>query len=289
MDDDNDDFYNYVTGLIPITESETYLNKSITSDQSSFMEQSLKFNDLNPQRKFIKLENFDKAVNEQNCCILSVPIDSDDHDSEIVLYMNYEIFSNDKNKEQISNFYCRICVFISVDKIILANYKSYSRGNYEENILHQFEVDFPRMDILFNSMQCDAPHLLKYIDRLKIYSHEITGNAFNLLIMLCTQSPFFDPYAMIHRIYTESDNQIHIVSGPGTPTINIIDNDTSIDIIYKKTFKSINSITKETVCLYDTTMRLTIDLIIVRAGYIFSGYAYCKSGLGLIHWIKKFE
>lgn len=202
----------------------------------------------------------------------------------------------EKNKNKILSTHSSFCIMFTMDKIIkeiLTSFTSNKKINYVDieairNIENQIKLDFPRMEIYFGSKKCVSFN--KFIDKISKYnkySHNMMYSVYYLILMFCTQASFFYPFNTIHNIYTNSDNDIHIIPSEDFPKIYIVDNKTSIDIIFKNIFKYTNINSDEIITRFHTFMVITIKLIEKHNRYIFSknNYGVCDSGM--LYWIKE--
>lgn len=129
------------------------------------------------------------------------------------------------------------------------------------NILKQLSYDFHRMDIRINFIKIlTLEHFLESLSKYKKYYYHIVSNIFNLILILCTQSSFFYLYNTIFTIYYLPEYNIHIISDVDYPTINIIENQSSLNITIKKNFNYINIDTGEKISQFYTYMDFFIDL-----------------------------
>lgn len=262
---------------IPIEQSETcILCGSINSFVHVHPEQQL--------NKSINMEKEYATIPALFFDILKINLTKDD---TMIIYYDTD-FQDQRTKYQIINLDHHFCVLFSTDKIIDEIYCTYTLdGDVKQNILDQVDLDFFRMDINFNSVKCQTVANFKNcIDKFKKYSYG-DNNLYNLILMLSTQSSFYYPFAILNDVYTEVKSGMYVMTATDFPYINIIDKKTSVDIIFKKTFKHINVETKEISNRFHTFMVLTIDLINMPDGYIFCGDRYCQTEIGMIYWIKE--
>lgn len=190
---------------------------------------------------------------------------TDLNDDMMIIYKDTD-FQTDTNKMQISALENNFCVLFSANLIIHEILVSYTNSDADakQNILDQLAIDFSRMSMHLNSEKCRNIDLFKKsIVKYKKYAHHIMGNLYDLIIMLSTQSSFYYPFKIVHDVYDLPDSNIHVISDSDRPNINIIDHNTSIDIIFKKTFKYIDIINKKILNRFYTLMILTIDVVTV--------------------------
>ena len=199
---------------------------------------------------------------------------------------------------------------------ILESYTTTSYGtSHLDKIFKQMALDFPRMEILFNSESVERgehlslgsiiptgsprdpvwnSELCTTIDMFqnKIigfcrYSHPKLGTVYNLLVMLCTQASFFYPFNILNKIYTLDDLGIHVMASDDPGCISIVDNKISIDIIFKKLFKYMNTSTETVITKFWTCMVITIYLVEETDGYIFYGKKYCSYDNAIVYCVKE--
>lgn len=221
-------------------------------------------------------------------------IDGKFKDNMIVLN-DFDLANQDTKRkilESISNF----CVISSINKItneILVSYSNNKNIKYitkdaKENIMNQVGLDFPRMKLYLQYKECtDINVFLAWIEKYKKYAHPIMENLYNLILMLCTQASFFYPYNTIHGIYTMSNSDFYVLPSSDFPTVNIVDNGKTIDIVFRKTFSYTNINSNEVVTKIHTFMVIPIELMEVPSGYIFSGSKYAQCNSCMIYWIKE--
>jgi len=213
---------------------------------------------------------------------------SDLNGDEIMIVYRDTDFTCDINKMQVATMKTNFCVTFTVNIIIQEILTSYSNGNTKQNIMDQFNMDFFRMSMHLNSIKChNMEFFKKSIEKYKKYSHHIMDNLYDLIIMLSTQSSFYYPFKIVHDVYDLPESNIRIISDTDRPNINIIDHNTSIDIIFKKTFKYINIENRQILNRFYTSMILTIDLVTIPSGYIFSAYHYCQADSSVLYWIRE--
>ncbi|MEM3062509.1 MAG: hypothetical protein QW303_03040 [Nitrososphaerota archaeon] len=202
-------------------------------------------------------------------------------------------------KRKILSMKCGFCVVLSVDKIIEEIATSYTTSkrlelymseSTKKNILNQIVLDFPRCDLYLNHMKCDnMSNLFGFCSRFRKYIHPFSGNVENLLLMLTTQASFYYPFSLVNDIYTNPTSGLHIISSAtnDVPLINIVDNGSSIDVIFKKNFSYVNIKSVKTIKkIFYTFMILTIDLIDNSDGTEFHDHVYGRCRSGVTYWIK---
>lgn len=215
---------------------------------------------------------------------------------DTVIIFKEKDLEREENKTKILSTHYNFCVEFDMDKIInelLASYSTKKNGVYiypetKLNIIDQIKLDFPRMEIYFNSIKCNTINQFNnHIMKFNNYSHDVMESIYYLLIMFCTQASFYYPFSIIHNIYTFHDSGIHVTPAKDYPCINIVAYSTSIEIIFKKTFQYTNINTSEIITKFYTFMVITINLMESPNGYFFSGkkYGECKSGI--LYWVKE--
>lgn len=229
----------------------------------------------------------------------------------IFFFEKDEIFGKENNRINIlSNNYNYGIIFDS-DKTIIEMVKSYSdcNLNYVENstmplkeqvelegilpnatrinIFDQFIIDFPRMQVYINYYKCDSIHLFQTLmSKYKTYTHPILQTVFNLIVMLCTQASFYYPYQIIHTLYSLLDHEICAIPSTDPPCINIIENKSSIEIVFKKMFKYFDAKTEQTLCHFSTYFVVTIDLVSTPDRYIYYGKKYGVCSSTIVYWFN---
>lgn len=209
---------------------------------------------------------------------------------EVVVIYKDDDLKQESNRSQLTTSECNFCVLFNVETVIKEILHSYLNeiNDSKDNIIKQVNLDFPRMSICHNSKACEnVDELHELINRFKKYKHSVTNNLYDLLLMLTTQSPFFYPFKIIYDIYSSPDSNIHIIADSDMPTINIINKNNSIDVVFKKTFKHIDVDNRKILNRFHTFMIFTIDLITVPAGYIYPEFNYSDTNFGILHWIKE--
>ena len=225
-----------------------------------------------------------------------------DFDDTMVIYRDTDLHKENIRKQIISidhNF----SVLFSMQKIIREILLSYTENNSKieysknivltpeskENIFKQIDIDFPRLNISTNSVRCrNKEDFIVFCAKFANYKHPVVENLAYLLLMLSTQASFYYPFNFISNIYNSPDTGIHVTSTMDHPYIDIVDNGTSVDIVFKKIFKAIKiSDDEELISKFHTFMLLTIDLIDKSSFYFFNNYKYCECELGMMYWIKE--
>ena len=225
-----------------------------------------------------------------------------DFDDTMVIYRDTDLQKEDIKKQIISIDY-NFCVLFSMHKIIKEILLSYTDNDNEieytanailtpeskENILKQIDIDFPRLNISTNSVRCtNKEDFIVFCAKFANYKHPIMENLAYLLLMLSTQASFYYPFNFVNNIYNSPDTGIHVTSTGDYPYIDIVDNGTSVDIVFKKVFKAIKiDDDEELISKFHTFMLLTIDLIDKPSFYFFNNYKYCECELGMMYWIKE--
>lgn len=191
-------------------------------------------------------------------------------------YIVVMIKEKDLNVIASSNF----LYVIKKDNIIEELYETLG-----ENYINQFNLDFPRMEILYNSIKCDRSLFFENILRYKNIFHPFLNNLMNLIIMLSTQASFFYLFKYLHDIYTISDSNLYITQNNDYPIINIIDKIDKIFIIYRKTFLYTNL--EKNITKINGYMIINFDICNTSNGYLMYGKKYCKYKNCIIYWIKE--
>lgn len=210
------------------------------------------------------------------------------------LVLNYYELMRTENKTKILSSNSNCCVIFSILSNIREIISSYSQNkvfnitlNIKNNILHQIRLDFPRMIINFGREKVlTLAELYKKIDRFEKYSINIVQNVYWLILTLCTQASFYYLYSVLYELYTIEDLNLHILQDQSYPIINIIDNQSSLDIIFYKSFIYKDIGTHETVSIFNTFMVVVIDLQETNDGYIFYGKKYGIYKSCKMYWIK---
>ena len=112
-----------------------------------------------------------------------------------------------------------------------------------DNVLNQFKVDYDRMIVKINNERYKTiDDFKKKIEKYICFKYEPTYRLYYLIIMICTQSSFYDMYDIIDRIYTDKNSSDNIViSSEDSPVIELFTKDNKLDIVVKKGFKLINT------------------------------------------------
>lgn len=181
-----------------------------------------------------------------------------------IIYHDNKLSSNVSNPKISHN-----CFYITFDtnKIIKEISQSYQKdgGNRFRNITKANNIDFPRMTVHYNRKQLtDQLNFYSMIMKFRAYWHHIVDTYYELLIMLVTQAPFFYSYKIIHEFYNDSENNLSIVQHTDSPTIDIIDDideNKTIKIMFKKTYKLVDTNTKKTIQMYHTCMMISFNII----------------------------
>jgi len=204
------------------------------------------------------------------------------------------------NRTKILETDHNFCILLDTDKLIKETFLSYANDktittmNMESctNIVAQLLLDFPRMELYTNGkLCCTISELNDSISKFEVYHHNIMISVYYLIILLCTQSSFFYPFSIIHNIYTLEDLGIYILPHDDYPNINIIHNHTSIDMVFKKTFKYVNINSNEIITKFHTFMVITINLVKfgdkVDDNHQYARYTKKYSECsGILYWIK---
>ncbi|MEM0353973.1 MAG: hypothetical protein QXW79_00190 [Thermoplasmata archaeon] len=217
---------------------------------------------------------------------------------DIIAFHQYDLEKN-YVKQKILSMNCGFCVVLSVNKIIEEILISYSTNKQLElfmsdstkkNILNQVIIDFPRCDVYLNHRKCEnIMDLFSFCGMFRKYIHLPSRNVENLLLMLATQASFYYPFSIVNNIYTNPTSGLHVISSTtnDVPLIDIVNNNGSIDVIFKKNFGYINIKSNKTVKKkFYTFMILTIDLIDRSDGTEINdhNYGHCRSAI--TYWIK---
>ena len=196
----------------------------------------------------------------------------------------------EENKTKILSCHSNYCINFSMDKIIPELLFSYSVNktiNYMDNatkdkILEQINIDFPRMELYYNNKKCESLyHFKSSIEKFNQYSHDKLYTLYYLIIMLCTQASFYYPFSTIYNIYSLPETDIFVLSDDDFPYVNVVDNGTNVEIVFRKIFKYFNIRTEQTITKFHTFMVITIDLVEEKNGY----YATCSKGM--LYWITE--
>ena len=198
-----------------------------------------------------------------------------------------DIFGKEIGKTDILANNYNYGIIFDVDKTIMEIFGSYCDYilNCLDNptrikIFDQFLIDFPRMQLYINFYKCESINLFQNLmSKYKQYSHSILKTVFDLIVMLCTQASFYYPYNIVHTLYSLPKYEIYVIPSTDPPCINIIENTSSIEIIFKKMFKFFDTKTEKTLLHFSTYFVVTIDLVSIPDGYIFYGkkYGVCSS------------
>ena len=122
--------------------------------------------------------------------------------------------------------------------------------------------------------------------KFESYTINITQNVYWLILLLCTQASFFNPFFILHDLYTIEDLNIYIIQDTDTPIIDIIDNNTCIEIIFQKKFLYKNIDTREIITTFYTFIVIKITLHQTTDGYIFNDRKYGAYTDSKIYLIK---
>jgi hypothetical protein len=210
-----------------------------------------------------------------------------------------DFFNDDEyliNKKKIleSNFCC--CVHFEMERIIKEILNSYlvdksldhMDNDAKNRILEQFDIDFPRMILCYDSIRCNSISEFKTkIEKFDKFGHIVTYTLYYLIVMLCTQASFYYPFSILHNIYTLHDIGIHILPDEDYPFVNIIDNKTHLNIIFKKVMKYFDINTQKIITKIHTFMIIRIEMEEEANGYIFYGKKYVKNSSGSLYWVKE--
>ena len=198
-----------------------------------------------------------------------------------------DIFGKEIGKTDILANNYNYGIIFDVDKTIMEIFGSYCDYilNCLDNptrikIFDQFLIDFSRMQLYINFYKCESVNLFQNLmSKYKQYSHSILKTVFDLIVMLCTQASFYYPYNIVHTLYSLPKYEIYVIPSTDPPCINIIENTSSIEIIFKKMFKFFDTKTEKTLLHFSTYFVVTIDLVSIPDGYIFYGkkYGVCSS------------
>jgi hypothetical protein len=78
--------------------------------------------------------------------------------------------------------------------------KSYS--NNQKEIFYQFDKDYYRQNIIFNSKSLDKQAFLQQLQKYSVYYNEYVNLTFDMIIvLLCCQSTYELPYKLLMNIY----------------------------------------------------------------------------------------
>lgn len=209
-----------------------------------------------------------------------------DEEDMIMVYNNTD-FKDPTIRERIIESNQNFCILFSVETIISEILHSYRDGDLKENISHQIKLDFPRMDICFNSQKCQTINQFQLlIEKFKKYNHPVMDNLYDLLLLFTTQSSFFYSFKMMHDIYSLPNINTYVFADEDMPNIDIIDNRISIDVVFKKTFKHMDITNSETKIInkFQTFMVITINLMTVSSGYLYPEFNYSNSETAIFYW-----
>ncbi len=213
----------------------------------------------------------------------------------LISKFSHDEYLNILNKKMIleSNF-C-YCIEFEMNRIIIEILQSYLvdktldhiDNSAKKKILDQIEIDFPRMMLCYNSVKCNTLYEFKTnIEKYNKFSHDTMYTLYYLIVMLCTQASFYYPFSILHNIYTIHDIGIHILPDDDHPYINIIDDQTKLNIVFKKVMKYFDINSQKIITKIHTYMVITIELEEEIDGYIFYGKKYVKSSHGSLYWFK---
>jgi hypothetical protein len=216
-----------------------------------------------------------------------------DLDGSIIILEDHNL---EKNKIKILSCHSNFCIIFCPNKIISELLHSYSSNKTiyyldeptNKNIQQQIEMDFPRMQLYYNHHKCNNLHHFKsLITKFNHFHHDKLYTLYNLIIMFCTQASFYYPFSVMFNIYDLGEIDICVLPSDDSPYINIIDNGSHINIVFKKIFKYIDINTQQIITKFHTFMVITIDLVIEPDGHIFYGRKYSICSACMLYWIKE--
>lgn len=121
-------------------------------------------------------------------------------------------------------------------------WKSYF--NKKDNIMKQFEADFPRHSIYINHVKMkdmSTFHTNLQTFRLKRCMDLMIEDIELLTIMLCNQSSFQLPFSLLNQIYTDEKKQIFLTYKQGCDNVvRINSNDDSISFVFETVLRIID-------------------------------------------------
>lgn len=229
------------------------------------------------------------------CITKQYHIDQKFNDDWIMMIKNDELEdANNRSTVLLNN--CPVIVLFDADKIIDELLYSYLTDkslncldeSSEKNIFHQLKVDFPRLSYYYNYQSCSSmEQLFESTEKFKSYYFPKLNSFFNLAMMLSTQASFFYQFHTLHLLYYDIESEFSVVSADDDPSINIVDNNTSIDMIFSKTFKYYNHDSQKTINLFYTYFVISFELIIEEDGYLFQGSKYAQVKSTSLYWINE--
>lgn len=161
-------------------------------------------------------------------------------------------------------------IILPFNKIVNELQKSYNRkldkplvvNNILKNIISQISLDFSRMEVFLNGSKCaSTSELYDYISKYVTSKHSKFQSVYYLIIMFCTQAPFYYPFNVIRDIYSMPDTNLHVVASKDFPNISLSSNKNSVSITIKKNFLLLDVLTNECITKFHTRMLIMIDLI----------------------------
>jgi hypothetical protein len=163
------------------------------------------------------------------------------------------------NKIYHNDFY----ILMNLNEIIREIGNSYqTHGSRVRNIMKAIEVDFPRMKIFYNRGQ--ITNIITLFTKLLPYravSHEMISTLYEVLIMLCTQASFYYSYKVIHEFFNDPEYNLSVIQHTDSPSVDIlITNPRVIQLMFKKSYKLIDTVHKRTIYIYHTCFMMTFNL-----------------------------
>jgi hypothetical protein len=107
------------------------------------------------------------------------------------------------NKQMINNKDILNDTFIAYFDICeLLNDIKKSYSNNQKEIFYQFDKDYYRQNIIFNSKSLDKQAFLQQLQKYSVYYNEYVNLTFDMIIvLLCCQSTYELPYKLLMNIY----------------------------------------------------------------------------------------
>ena len=175
-----------------------------------------------------------------------------------------------------------------IEEIILSYSEITTNIDVIKNIKNQMLIDYHRMNIYFNSIKYSNYNDFKtMIRKYKIYKNPIMVNLYILILMLLTQASFYYPLYIMDINYTSYENNFQIVAANDMPSIDIIEENNKLKLIYYKSFKCINVQSETIVNQLYTIMEITIELYTSIGGMMSTEFHYSKPSNCTIYWNEK--
>ncbi len=175
-----------------------------------------------------------------------------------------------------------------IEEIILSYSEITTDMDLIKNIKNQMLIDYPRMNIFFNSTKYNNYNDFKtMIKKYKIYKNPIMINLYILILTLLTQASFYYPLYIMDINYSSYENYFQIVAANDMPSIDIIEENNKLKLIYYKSFKCINMQSETTVHNLYTVMEITIELYTSMDGIMSTEFYYSKPNNCTIYWNEK--